>query len=280
MNIFTPSAEKRYGVILGFDANNTNPNGDPDGNQPRTLEIGDALFGFMTPSSMNRKIRDTYEALGQSVLITPTDGIDEKTKISNLKTGDLSLRDCLIETFIDVRTFGGVFASFKEIPPLTGAVKFSAPMTVHPVEHPVSVATSRSMAITTKTKKDKESGVESESDTGKLGSHWILPYGFYTSFCTYTPSQGKKSGMTDEDLALFFKALPIMFQETNSSTRNLVMRHVIVFEHESSLGNAPDALLKEKVTFTPTCDSPSSYKDIQVDVDEDLPEGVTMYRLL
>lgn len=59
------------------------------------------------------------------------------------------------------------------------------------------------------------------------------------------------------------------------------MRELIVFKHESELGNAPSYKLFERVHVERKVpeNPPRSYQDYEVTVDtEDLPQGVTCER--
>ena len=69
-----------------------------------------------------------------------------------------------------------------------------------------------------------------------------------------------------------------------SAARGLMSaRKVIVFKHDSELGNAPANVLFDRVKITlkdPTC-PPRSFSDYQITIDKDnLPNGITVLELL
>ena len=76
-----------------------------------------------------------------------------------------------------------------------------------------------------------------------------------------------------------------MFEHDHSAARGkMAVRELIVFRHDSELGNAPAWKLFESVSVTrknPDDTSPArSYYDYQITVDTDhLPAGVTCQRL-
>lgn len=61
----------------------------------------------------------------------------------------------------------------------------------------------------------------------------------------------------------------------------MAVRELIVFKHDSELGNAPSYKLFERVSVKKKedCQTPRSYKDYEVTVNTDeLPAGVTCER--
>ena len=75
-----------------------------------------------------------------------------------------------------------------------------------------------------------------------------------------------------------------MFETDRSAARGkMAVRELIVFRHDSELGNAPAYKLFEKVTVQNKDESrpPRSYGDYDVRIDTDnLPEGVTCQRMI
>ncbi len=68
---------KRHDFIFIFEANNANPNGDPDmDNMPRTEP--DHSHGLATDTSIKRKIRDIAAMLGHEIFIEPSQTLNRK----------------------------------------------------------------------------------------------------------------------------------------------------------------------------------------------------------
>ena len=68
-----------------------------------------------------------------------------------------------------------------------------------------------------------------------------------------------------------------MFENDHSAARGkMAVRDLIIFRHDSELGNAPSYKLFDSVSVEKKegVDLPRSYKDYQICVSDDLPEGV------
>ena len=80
-----------------------------------------------------------------------------------------------------------------------------------------------------------------------------------------------------------WQAILRMFELDRSAARgNMATRELIVFRHESELGNAPSYKLFERIHVKKKAaeELARSYQDYEVTVDEaDLPEGVTCTRM-
>lgn len=83
----------------------------------------------------------------------------------------------------------------------------------------------------------------------------------------------------------YWDAIINMFEYDHSAARGkMAVRELIIFKHESELGNAPAHKLFELVTAKRSGDSPNlparQYSDYTISVDEDrLPKGVTVERI-
>ena len=88
---------------------------------------------------------------------------------------------------------------------------------------------------------------------------------------------------SDGDLELLWKAILQMFELDRSAARgNMATRELIVFRHESELGNAPAYQLFDRIRVNKKMSEvpARSYHDYDVHVDtENLPEGVTCIRM-
>jgi CRISPR-associated protein Csd2 len=91
----------------------------------------------------------------------------------------------------------------------------------------------------------------------------------------------EKSGCVNErDLALFWQALIKAWEFDRSSARGfMACRGLYVFTHASKYGNAPVHELFDKLQIKSNVDVPRSFADYQVDLDEVLPDGVTLTKL-
>lgn len=292
--------KSRYEFVILFDVENGNPNGDPDaGNMPRVdPETG---LGLVTDVCLKRKIRNYVETVkedstGYRIYIKdniPLNRSDaqayaelelEPGKIKDLKKKDpdldLKVRDWMCKNFYDIRTFGAVMTTFVKdslnCGQVRGPVQLGFARSVEPIV-PQEVTITR-IAITTEADAEKK-GTE-------MGRKYIVPYGLYRCEGFVSANLARKTtGFTEEDLSLLWEAILNMFEHDHSAARGkMAVRELIVFRHDSELGNAPAWKLFESVSVTrknPDDTSPArSYYDYQITVDTDhLPAGVTCQRL-
>ena len=283
--------KNRYDFVVLFDVENGNPNGDPDaGNMPRVdPETG---YGLVTDVCLTRKIRNYIEdvkedAPGYRIYIK--DGVqlnrsDNEAVQALGITGDLKsakksdpdidrkLRDFMCENFYDIRTFGAVMTTFVKgalnCGQVRGPVQLTFARSIDPVV-PQEVTITR-VAITTEADAEKK-GTE-------MGRKHIIPYALYRAEGFVSANLARKStGFSEEDLELLWQAILNMFENDHSAARGkMAVRDLIIFRHDSELGNAPSYKLFDSVSVEKKegVDLPRSYKDYQICVSDDLPEGV------
>lgn len=94
----------------------------------------------------------------------------------------------------------------------------------------------------------------------------------------------KVTGFSEDDLQLLWKAIINMFEYDRSAARgNMAVRELIVFKHESELGNAPAYKLFDTIHVQKKegVVAPRSYMDYDVTIDEaKMPERVTCIRMI
>ena len=290
--------KNRYEFVILFDVENGNPNGDPDaGNMPRIdPETG---YGLVTDVCLKRKIRNYVETakegesgygiyIKDSVPLNRSDleackavGVDEnklkeaKKKDENL---DKKLRDFMCSNFYDIRTFGAVMTTFVKgalnCGQVRGPVQLGFARSIDPIL-PQEVTITR-VAITTEADAEKK-GTE-------MGRKYIVPYGLYRAEGYISANLARKTtGFSEDDLALLWQAILNMFELDRSAARgNMAVRELIVFKHDSELGNAPAYKLFDlvKVARKNGVTAPRAYSDYTVTLDEaHLPDGVTVTRM-
>lgn len=290
--------KNRYEFVILFDVENGNPNGDPDaGNMPRIdPETG---YGLVTDVCLKRKIRNYVETVKEGepgyriyvkdnvplnrsdaeacayVKVDPVKLKEAKKKDADL---DIKLRDFMCSNFYDIRTFGAVMTTFVKgalnCGQVRGPVQLGFARSVDPIM-PQEVTITR-VAITTEADAEKK-GTE-------MGRKYIVPYGLYRAEGFISANLARKAtGFSEEDLELLWQAILNMFELDHSAARGkMSVRELIVFRHESELGNAPAYKLFDlvKVQRNSGVVAPRAYSDYQVSVDEEkLPTGVTCTRM-
>lgn len=288
----------RYELVIFFDVENGNPNGDPDaGNMPRVdPETG---YGLVTDVCLKRKIRNYVETVKEgepgyriyvkdNVPLNRSDaeacayvGVDPaKLKEAKKKDSDLDIkiRDFMCANFFDIRTFGAVMTTFVKgalnCGQVRGPVQLGFARSVDPIV-PQEVTITR-VAITTEADAEKK-GTE-------MGRKYIVPYGLYRAEGYVSANLARKStGFSEADLELLWQAILNMFELDHSAARGkMAVRELIVFRHDSELGNAPAYKLFDLVTAQRRADvvAPRAYTDYCISVDEaKLPAGVTCKRM-
>jgi CRISPR-associated protein Csd2 len=206
-----------------------------------------------------------------------------------------NVRRWMCKTFYDVRTFGAVMTTGK-----SGQKKGSTELqwNAGQVRGPMQLTFARSidpifqldMSITRvalTNAGDTQRGAASEdqesASSGTFGRKAIVPYGLYRAHGFFNPHFAQRTGVTEEDLNLFWQALQQMWDLDRSASRGmLACRGLYVFSHESSLGNAPAHELFDHVQIERNGDvvAPRSFRDYYVTVDENVPNGVTLTRLV
>lgn len=287
--------KNRYEFVAFFDVENGNPNGDPDaGNMPRIdPETG---YGIVTDVCLKRKIRNYVELakedesgyaiyIKEGVPLNRSDrkafeylGVEpEKVKEAKKKDKDLDVkvRDFMCEKFYDIRTFGAVMTTFTKnalnCGQVRGPVQISFARSIDPIV-PQELTITRT-AITTEE--------DAENKKTEMGRKYIVPYGLYRVEGYVSANLARKvTGFSEEDLELLWQALINMFEFDHSAARGkMAMRKLIIFKHDSELGNAPAYKLFDAVKVRRmNSDGPArSYSDYEITVDEAaIPAGVTV----
>lgn len=286
----------RYEFVYLFDVTNGNPNGDPDaGNLPRLDP--ETNRGLVTDVCLKRKVRNfvalanegapghaiymaekavlnlqhhkAYEATG----VKPVD-----KKLPKDEAQARQITDWMCGNFFDVRTFGAVMTTGVNAGQVRGPVQIAFATSIDPVI-PLEISITR-MAVTTEKEAEAQSG-----DNRTMGRKHIIPYGLYRAHGFISAKLAERTGFSDNDLQLFWQALTNMFEHDRSAARGeMAARKLIVFKHDSAMGNAPAHVLFDavKVARAGAADeAPRGYADYQVSIDrEAVPAGVTVQELI
>ena len=178
----------------------------------------------------------------------------------------------MCEHFYDIRTFGAVMTTFVKgalnCGQVRGPVQLSFARSVDPIV-PQEVTITR-VAITTE--------ADAEKKNSEMGNKHIVPYGLYRAEGYVSANLARKTtGFSEEDVQLLWQAILNMFENDHSAARGkMAVRELIVFKHDSELGNAPAYKLFDAVTVAHMAEvvAPRSYQDYTVTVANTLPEGV------
>jgi len=295
--------KKRHDFILLFDVTDGNPNGDPDaGNLPRVDP--ETMQGLVTDVCIKRKVRNYLDLAG---------GGEERTKIYVQDKGvalntlhkrayeELKLnstgakqtradvdkaRAWMCQNFIDIRLFGAVMTTGVNCGQVRGPLQMTFARSLDPII-PLDISITR-VAVTRAEDAVTVSGEEGdEKATGKqseMGRKPLVPYALYRGFGFFSPKFAQDTGVSSDDLRLFWDALRNMWDLDRSASRGLMAcRGLYVFSHANGLGNAPAHVLfsRFEARLRSGVETPRRYEDYVVSLnDRDLPEGVTLTRLI
>ena len=279
--------QNRYDFVLLFDVQDGNPNGDPDaGNLPRVdAETGE---GLVTDVCLKRKVRNyvglkhgenppyeiyvkekavlnrTHQRAYEAFELKP-----ESKKLPKNVEDAKRVTGFMCKNFFDIRTFGAVMSTEVNCGQVRGPVQMTFGRSVDPIvtsEHSIT-----RMAVTNEKDLEKER---------TMGRKFTVPYGLYVAHGFVSAPLAAQTGFSEDDLSLLWESLNNMFEHDRSAARGMMAtRRLVVFKHESNMGNAPahalfervEAKLKEGVT------APRVFVDYDVSVNSDnLPNGVSI----
>lgn len=285
----------RYDFVYLFDVKDGNPNGDPDaGNLPRLdPETG---LGLVTDVAIKRKIRN-YVAMAKG----ETAGFDiymqeravlnrahlrgysakglthEAKKLPKDEDQARGLTRWMCDNFFDIRAFGAVMSTEVNAGQVRGPVQLTFARSQHPIT-PLEITITRSSVTN-----EKEALVNDRT----MGRKHIVPYGLYRAHGFISgrlANDAKKgTGFSEDDLGLLWESLQQMFEHDRAAARGMMTaRGLIVFKHDSDLGNATaDSLFKRVKIDRIGEGAPRDFEDYAVTVDEaGLPDGVTVQQLI
>lgn len=297
----------RYDFALVFDVQDGNPNGDPDaGNLPRLdAETG---CGLVTDVCLKRKVRNFIQMTKSGI-----EGFDifvkEKAVLNNLidsaysrlgieldappalksdgakrnkaGTGQGSevekARAEMCRSYYDIRSFGAVMSTGSNAGQVRGPVQMTFGRSIDPIvtsEHSIT-----RMAVATEAEAEKQGG-----DNRTMGRKNTVPYGVYVSHGFISAHLAAQTGFSQEDLDLLWDALKMMFEHDRSAARGLMAtRKLVVFRHDSALGNAPAHQLFDLVSLRKKdVSKPArSFSDYECMVkSSEIPAGVTLMELV
>ena len=267
--------KNKIDFVVLVSVKNANPNGDPlNGNRPRTDYNG---IGEISDVCIKRKIRNRMQDLGECVFVQSDERSDDGAKslkeraecLKKIKDADEYAKTAC-EKWIDVRTFGQVFAfndfNCKSVG-VRGPVSVHQAVSVNPVEI-------NSMQITKSVSGEKKKSGEKGSDT--MGMKHFVRFGLYEIKGSINVQLAEKTGFSEEDAELVKKCLRTLFINYTSSARpdgSMEVLKVFWWKHNCKDGQYSSAKVHRLVhiNLKDGIDIPSSVDDYEITVDS-LPE--------
>ena len=280
--------KNRIDFVYIFDVQNGNPNGDPDAANAPRVDAED-MHGIVTDVCLKRKVRNYVQTIvaeddkneyqegydifvkDKAVLDALVEKIYDYESVKKIKDKDKKKEEAkklLCTNYFDIRTFGQVIATSGKQDQVKGPIQLTFARSVDEITpRPLSITR---CAVTKEEKNTETDDVRQKERT--MGRKNIVPYGLYVCYGFISANLAKQTGFSEEDLALFWDALKNMFDVDRSAARGLMSaQKLIVFKHDSVLGNAPANKLFDLVKVEKVCDgAPRSFNDYTVTIDKEM----------
>ncbi len=267
--------KNRYDFVFFFDVKDGNPNGDPDQvNLPRA--DAEDQKGLVTDVCIKRKVRN-YVML-EKELKEPFDIFIRQEQVLNriidAAAGETirNRQEDLAAKYFDIRTFGAVLSTGeKGAGTIRGPVQFTFSRSedrIFQAEHSVTRC-----AVTTVEDAKKQ---ESREFASTFGRKYTVPYALYRMHGFVSAVDAAKTKFSEDDLKLLWKSLINAFEHDRAAARGeMNPRKLVIFKHNSHLGNELSGRLFERVTVKKNSELPRCVDHYQIDVErENIPSGI------
>ncbi|HOJ00264.1 MAG TPA: type I-C CRISPR-associated protein Cas7/Csd2 [Anaerolineaceae bacterium] len=281
-----------FAVIV--NVKNANPNGDPlNGNRPRVNYDG---YGELSDVCIKRKIRNRLMETGYSIFVQSDDNrMDDYRNLRSRAEGvlknvdmknDKKYRDAACKQWIDVRTFGQVFAfsgkkgkageKDSENGEGTGvSIGIRGPVSIHSAFSVAPVLDRISSIQITKSVSGEGDGTKRASDT--MGMKHRVDHGAYVFYGSMSPQLATKTGFSDEDAEAIKKTLITLFRNDASSARpegSMEIYKVYWWKHNSKNGQYSSAKVhrsvEKRIRVKDGIDEPRSIDDYEIPGKEEI----------
>lgn len=262
--------QNKIDFVALISVTRANSNGDPlNGNRPRTDYNG---FGEISDVCIKRKIRNRMQDLGHKIFVQSEDRCDDGfgslSERASAETKGIKERDVYAakacETWLDVRTFGQVFA-FKDAKGLSVGVR--GPVSIHQAVSlsPVEI---ESLQITKSVNGEKkEKGESRASDT--MGMKHFVRFGLYEIKGSINVQLAEKTGFSQEDAETVKECLRTLFVNDASSARpdgSMEVVGLYWWQHNCKEGQYSSARVHRsvKVSLKPGVELPNCPEDYEI----------------
>ena len=247
--------QNKIDFVVLVKVENANPNGDPlNGNRPRTTYSGN---GEISDVCIKRKIRNRLQDMGENIFVKSDERIDDGYKsLSERFSAEFKNKKSLskeeqareaCEKWIDVRTFGQVFAFKKRDVMEEVSIGVRGPASIHQAMScsPIDV---NSMQITKST--NSEPAEKKSSDT--MGTKHMVEFGLYKIKGSINVQLAEKTGFSEEDAEKIKEALRTLFINDASAARpdgSMEVVRVFWWKHNNKIGQYSAAKVHDSVSI-------------------------------
>ncbi|MCD7740720.1 MAG: type I-C CRISPR-associated protein Cas7/Csd2 [Ruminococcus sp.] len=234
--------QNKIDFIVLVTAENANPNGDPlNGNRPRITSEG---YGMISDVCIKRKIRNRLQDMGENIFVQSNERCDDgykslseraKNEISGYNNED-EYAATACQKWIDVRTFGQVFAFKANDKGKGDSVPVRGPVTIHQAisVNPIDV---NSIQITKSVNSETTKNGGKSSDT--MGSKHMVNFGLYKIKGSINVQLAEKTGFSEEDAEKIKECLKTLFVNDCSAARpdgSMQVAQVYWWKHNNKCG--------------------------------------------
>ena len=265
-----------------------NGNGDPlNGNRPRTDYNG---LGEISDVCIKRKIRNRMQDLGNAIFVQSDDRCDDgfgslsaraEARIGKVKSKKKGKDSGLTkdeyakkanELFLDVRSFGQVFAYGESGDSDSVSVGVRGPVSIHQAAS-VSPIQIESYQITKSTNGSQKDTDNEKRGSDTMGMKHFVRFGLYTIKGSINVQLAEKTGFSQEDAEVIRECLRTLFVNDASAARpegSMEVVKLFWWRHNCKDGQYSSAKVHRSVHVTPkdTVDLPSCVEDYEITLDE------------
>lgn len=269
--IIMDTLQNKIDFVVIAEVKNANPNGDPlNENRPRVDYDG---YGEISDVCIKRKIRNRMQDMGNQIFVQSDERKSDvykslsdraKSVLKGIKTrNEYEQKAC--ETWLDVRSFGQVFA-FKSMDVEGGTAGVRGPVSVHQAVS-VSPVEVDSMQITKSV--NGETAEKKASDT--MGMKHYVKYGVYLIKGAINVQLAEKTGFTEKDAKTIKECLRTLFVNDASSARpdgSMEIIKVYWWKHNCKEGQYSSAKVHRsvKIQVKEGVTTPSSIEDYDIEI--------------
>lgn len=269
-----------FAVIISVK--NANPNGDPlNGNRPRENYDG---FGEISDVCIKRKIRNRLQDMGQEIFVQSDERrMDGFRSLKDRADGYKELKESnkdkekyakiACEKWIDVRSFGQVFAFKKVDDDNSVSIGVRGPVSIHSAVSisPIEISSMQiTKSVNGETQKDPD---KKSSDT--MGMKHRVEFGVYVVYGSINTQLATKTGFSEEDSDLIKKALITLFENDCSSARpdgSMEVCKLYWWKHNAQMGQYSSAKVHRSLRIVPSVEIPKSIEDYNIS--HETPDGL------
>lgn len=221
--------EYSYRMMVLFDCEMCNPNGDPGTGYPRIRTSDDR--GYITSQAIKYKVKKWFNHMGYPLLHyieDPDETVKNRILGKEKSLGENELMKRALD-YIDVRLFGALDMSGDFVLKIKGPVSVGEAISYEPVNL-VEANVNRGYKVDVK--------VTEKGDVENSGSSFnnirpLIEYGLFSFFSGIDSRMGNKVGVSDEDVEKLIDAYIHLFNIDYSTLRplgSMLIRNVIVWK--------------------------------------------------